>query len=226
VELNEDEMGGVKISIGALQKIQFWTDMASGEVSGMGLVKSVNGTLEVSDVFLVKQDSSGGTTELDQLALAELIQELEMQGIDSSQLKFWWHSHCDMGVFWSGTDDECIEALAPAGWVLAMVVNKKGRYKLRLRTHIPFTMDIDDLTYTPITPNVDGVNTSKWKAEFKSKVKESVGFVKGVVRYAGFGTTNHFEDYDPEDLGIGHYPIIPNEKGKKHGKKKKHHSTT
>lgn len=100
------------------------------EVSGMGQIKFIDGVPTVTRVHIVKQTCTGVETELDADALAELEYECE-DGIyaKDGELMWWWHSHVDMGVFWSGTDMEAMRQLSKHGSIIATVFNKKWQLR-------------------------------------------------------------------------------------------------
>lgn len=116
------------------QKMNGWCKAASSEVSGMGLAKIVDGSFVVYDVFLPKQYCSSGYTELDDRANARLQQRLYRMGKDLTHYRFWWHTHYNFNVFWSGTDDNNAEELARANgeWELSLVINQKGEWRCRV----------------------------------------------------------------------------------------------
>lgn len=93
------------------------------EISGLGrVVKHDDGTMEVVKIyFLPQQMNSGGTTDIDGEAVAKLMYETRN---DEGNLNFWWHSHVDMNVFWSGTDHATIKKIGGKGYVLATVFNR------------------------------------------------------------------------------------------------------
>lgn len=117
----------VKISKLAHDKINYWVQKASGEVSGMGLIELLpDNSFYVSDVFMAKQTNSGASTDIDPNSLGELVFDLLQKGLitETKQLKFWWHSHANMSVFWSSTDTTTIKQLSET-WLVASVFNKK-----------------------------------------------------------------------------------------------------
>lgn len=58
---------------------------------------------------------------------------LEMEDYDMSDMMVQWHSHIDMNVFWSGTDEKCItETLELTKTLISIVVNIFGEYKCRV----------------------------------------------------------------------------------------------
>lgn len=104
------------------QKINHWIQKAPGEVSGLGKVISVGGMFRVIDAILVKQENGAASTELDPASVAKAMYELRNT---PGHLNFWWHSHVNMNVFWSGTDIDTIREIGRHGFVVSTVLNKK-----------------------------------------------------------------------------------------------------
>jgi hypothetical protein len=171
---------GIRIQIDAIamQKLWTWTDVARTEVSALGLVEEIRDadtgavtSLLITDMFLVKQQCSIDATTMDPQAVAELMVSLESQGIDSRKLRLWAHSHAAMSVFWSSTDDACIEGLANDQWLLSLVVNKKHDAQLRLDQFSPAHLFLTDVAFEIAYPMVDGL-AAECLAEYKAKVTE------------------------------------------------------
>lgn len=123
----------VHIERHAWNKMYGWCKAARSEVSGMGLVSIIDDTFVVTDVFLPKQYCSSGYTELDDVANSKLQERLIRRGTDMKQYRFWWHTHYNFNVFWSGTDDDnAKEQMKCNGeWELSVVINQKGEYRAR-----------------------------------------------------------------------------------------------
>jgi hypothetical protein len=127
------------------ERMRHYTNLAAGEVSGLGTVEQFDGGFLVTDLFLPKQSCSPGGTELDQESVATLLMELDDAGADAGSLRFWWHSHGSMDVFWSRTDEECIDNLANGDYVLSLVTNKKGHTLARLDIFKPVRVTVDQV---------------------------------------------------------------------------------
>jgi hypothetical protein len=158
------------------EKINHWVKMAQGEVSGLGLVEEINDLglirgYRVTDVFLAEQSCNGSGTVISPESGAKLMIELEMMGIDTGKLKLWWHSHADLGVFWSGTDDETISGFRPQDYFISLVVNKDGKSLCRLDIFKPIRLSIEDVRTDVIIPGL-GLE-EECKKEFAEKVKEN-----------------------------------------------------
>lgn len=154
------------------QKIMHWVDKADFEVSGFGkIVRRKDGEFEVVSAYLLKQEGSAAETELDDTALGKLMYDTRN---DAGELRWWWHSHVNMGVFWSGQDRKTITELGEQGWIVATVFNKKAemRSALCFRTDSEFgtsTQLVDELT-TEVPRYLDADMVAQWDKEFTDNV--------------------------------------------------------
>lgn len=167
----------VKFTEVTWRKIQAWVGMTTKEISGMGLVKQEDNELYVYDVFLIEQENTSSYTDIDDTALLKLFNELLSaddadNGDRIDNFKFWFHSHANMGVFWSGTDDGCIEkVMQSAPWFVSAVFNREGAVRVRMDLKTP-RIKIDDLTWK-IERLIPDEIMDFCKKEFEEKVKES-----------------------------------------------------
>lgn len=131
----------VLIEKNAYLKMQAFIDLAVGEISGIGKVRKEGENVVIEDVRLLKQSNTGTTSELDEGADVEFISKLVKDGEDPNNWKLWWHSHANMGVFWSATDTGTIEAHMKKGvdgenngldYFVSVVGNKKAEFKARI----------------------------------------------------------------------------------------------
>lgn len=128
----------------AYDKIMYYVHKAKFEISGLGNVEVINGIPTVTDIILLKQENDPTETDIDSESIARAMYDHEQLGI-KGELKFWWHSHVDMDVFWSGTDRDTIDQLTQHGWFVHGVFNKKNEYRLAYSNNEPFTTFIDNL---------------------------------------------------------------------------------
>lgn len=149
----------------AYDKIMYWVDKCPMEISGLGMVQIVDNKPFITDVILLEQEVSGASTDLDPAAVNKAMYETrDLPG----DLKFWWHSHVNMGVFWSGTDKETISNLGQHGYFISTVFNKKKEMKTALYTKEPFELFFDDV------PNIvmeQGLANKELDEEYDKKVK-------------------------------------------------------
>lgn len=108
------------------KRIFQYADACSLEISGFGQL-SKDGVFDT--LFpLFPQECTATETEIHEGALFALANSRY-----SAKVRVWWHSHVNMGVFWSTTDVECISALGQnLPYLLSVVVNKKGEYEARV----------------------------------------------------------------------------------------------
>ncbi|NQU05348.1 MAG: hypothetical protein HQ568_04580 [Calditrichaeota bacterium] len=192
----------VQVSAVAIQKILLWTDIAKGEVSALGLIEEITDedtgaveTLRVTDVFLVNQVCNDCETELVPEAVAELMMNLEAQGLPSGKLRCWVHSHADMETFWSEQDIECVKGLANGEYLLSLVVNKLRQSMMRLDMFHPAHIYLEDVVWEVHYEAVEGL-AEQCKQEFKEKVIEQPSFLSKPRRKAAKHELGIFPDDD------------------------------
>jgi hypothetical protein len=157
----------VRIENAAYRKIMHWVNKSNNEVSGLGTIVRVNDMFIIKDAILLDQDVSSTTTKIGAEAVAKALYETARQ---DGTLNFWWHSHVNMAVFWSGTDDSTIKEMGMGGWCISSVFNKRNEMKTRFRsTDYHFPIDLDDVPLEIIREAE--VVPPEWDKEFEEKVK-------------------------------------------------------
>lgn len=105
-----------------------YAKLAPGEISGFAKtrVKKINNDIHVYVVEckIFTQTVSGVETTLTQEAMTAFYMQLVQMDEDPSLWNLWWHSHVDMAVFWSGTDEAAIKQLRGKN-LYSIVVNRK-----------------------------------------------------------------------------------------------------
>lgn len=173
------------------QKIMFWVNKADFEVSGFGTVTHdpKTKTFRIEDAFLVKQEGSAAATDICANDLGKAMFEAHKMGLKGT-LNFWWHSHVNMDVFWSGTDKSTIEDLGKNGFILATVFNKKEEMRSAFCTNVdvpflgPRVEFIDNLD-TEIERFLDAEEVEQWEKDFDAKVtrKEYKPYYESTYKY-------------------------------------------
>lgn len=125
-------------------QIMYYVNKTSFEISGLGAVEIIDGIPVVTKIYLLDQENSSAETEMDGEAITKLMYEHHISK-HPGELKFWWHSHVNMEVFWSGTDMKTIGELTENGWFIHGVFNKKYDYKLAYTTNDPCPIMVDDI---------------------------------------------------------------------------------
>lgn len=176
----KEEVGqGFKVKIPRLiyDQVMHWVHKAGkNEVSGFGTVEydHETKTFVVRKAVLLKQENGGAETEIDGAALSKAMYELRNE---PGEIRWWWHSHVQMNVFWSGTDMTTIRQLGGNGWILATVFNQRYEYRSALLTHAesPLTPKIEyfvDQIPTHVISYYDQSLFDEWDKEFQEKVQE------------------------------------------------------
>ena len=167
-------------------------DKDKNEVSGLipyKLVKhpvSDEKVYELFDPVILKQENTGTTTELDGEAIRDYQIKAGMKyGTD---IKFcWWHSHHTMDAFWSGTDQNEIDAWENDSWSLALVVNLYQEYKLNVSVWQPIHYS-EDVSLEIIRPISKA--TKKQLKEYDELCSNKVSFVNtGWQKKSSYGQT-------------------------------------
>lgn len=167
----EDLDFGVKVIIDNMvyQKIMHWVNKSNFEVSGLGKViydRETN-TLRVTDAYLLPQRNTTTSTDIDPNAIARLMyQTREAPG----DLRFWWHSHVNMPVFWSGTDIATLKQLGSGGWFCATVFNKRNETKSAFCQNTPIRLLLSDVE-TQIAHPANDELIRQWNEEYETKVE-------------------------------------------------------
>ncbi len=160
----------------AWAKLRYWVKLAGqDEVSCLGLIDEIKDdgriiALMVSEIYLLEQTVSGADTELDDKAVANLMIQLAAEGKDTSKLKCWIHSHANMRVFWSSTDEECCSLLANESYSVSIVSNKRGDLLTRIDIYNPFRVTLNNVP-TQIHCTCSKELEELYSAEFVAKVK-------------------------------------------------------
>lgn len=185
----------IQISTETHRKIMHWINKSNDEVSGFGKVIYYPETkvFQIQDAFLIKQTNGAAHTDIDATELARLnYQKIQEPG----DLRWWWHSHVNMPVFWSSTDKETIQELGSQGWIAATVFNKRheSRSAISYRAESPFgvTTELKDEVAFHVIEEVDEEIIKAWDTEYDSKVEK-----KAYTQISH--TPGVYKAYDSED---------------------------
>lgn len=169
------------------RKIMYWVNKSDYEVSGLGLLSydKPNQTFIVEDAILLKQKNTSSHTDIE----AEDVNRAMFELRDSpGDLKFWWHSHVNMDVFWSGTDKDTIEKIGQAGWFLSTVFNKKHERRSALYVvngqATPF--GVSPLFLDEIPTEIEkefNPHLEAWEKEYSDKVVNLPDLITKFPRY-------------------------------------------
>ncbi|NJK32335.1 MAG: hypothetical protein HC927_07960, partial [Deltaproteobacteria bacterium] len=80
-----------------------------------------------------------------------------LQGELRRPLRWWWHSHVDMAVRWSGTDHDMFRGYteSPGSWLLGTVLNKRGEMCSALAMNLDGIRSFSDDLPTSVCHRLD-----------------------------------------------------------------------
>ena len=137
-------------------KLQAWATLAhqedKNEISGlMTAIPQKDGRFKLNDVEILKQQNSASNTELDKDAVTAYMSKYAMK-YNNNNIKFvWWHSHHTMGAFWSGTDENEINAWKNKSFSLALVINLREEYVFRVSVWNVSGLEVEEHFDTTLT---------------------------------------------------------------------------
>lgn len=166
----------ILITPDAQAKIKSLVQECPTEMNGIGHISYVPGGILIDGIQVCKQEVSATSASHDTDDLMAFL----MAQPDPGNWRLQFHSHVNMGVFWSGTDEEAIRSAGEtADWMISIVFNKAGLYKSRMDIFKPLRITLETTLeqYVPVT------DYSQWaKEELLEKIIRPVP----AARVAGF----------------------------------------
>lgn len=155
-----------------VSELMFYAWKVDAEVGGMGLLRFDDNNITVEELFLIDQKVHGTECELSSEAYSNLMADIMAKHEDEklTRLNFWWHSHKNMGAFFSPTDDTTMREW-DGQYQVALVINRKGEMKARLMSRVPVLIigDIDvEIDW------FDVPECENWSSNVKDKVMKQV----------------------------------------------------
>lgn len=126
--------------------------------------------INVGESYVPKQNNRPSETEMTDEGIAEAMFKLKDHEGDTAHC--WLHSHVNMAVSPSGTDDDTILKLADGGWSLGIIINKKYETRAFLQMCKPFRMKADHLAVKICRPPIDEKTIKSWDKEFDDNVEK------------------------------------------------------
>jgi hypothetical protein len=143
----------ITMSIEIYEELMAYVQHYKTEVSGCGMIEAIEHIIpaedkdkasttrieyRITEVFLPnKQDNTGASTNIDDNTLQDLLFKLLSDKKDTNKLKLHWHSHADMGVFHSGTDEDNYDTLYNKEYLISLVINHAGDFLGRVDYYKP-----------------------------------------------------------------------------------------
>lgn len=183
-------------------EIMFYVNASNFEVSGLGNVtyNPEKKFFEVVSICLLKQENTPAHTEIDADAVCSAMYQLRDA---PGSLNFWWHSHVNMGCFWSSEDMDTIKELGDNGWILATVFNKKNEHRSAFWTGGECSFSQLPVFIDEIPSHVADSRFKDWQENYESKVtnvtyKAPKRTYQSQKNYSGYGSYGSYaDDYWP-----------------------------
>ncbi len=230
-EASADQLDfGAKIVIENMvyQKVMYWVQKSSDEVSGLGnvIIEPETNTIRVIDAIMLPQSNTGGSTDIDADAVAKAMFLMHKNKVPG-QLRWWWHSHVNMNVFWSGTDISTIKQLGNGGWFSATVFNKRNEMLSAFCQKEPIRLLVPKIeTFIGHPANAELIKA--WDEEYVKNVKEKPKYTGNFRSWQDYvkertqetQETSQEDEYDWEEVVNGNGDIINYRRVKKNGPNK------
>jgi len=163
----------------AFEQLFGWAYSVSCEISCLGSVHREGNRFFIEKFYLLKQAGSFGGTLIDQDAIAEFMEQLitEGKGNEAQCIKCWAHSHPNMDVFWSMTDETTCRQLVN-DYLISIVISNNFTIRCRIDITSPVPVTFDNIPVLYHIPK-DNISIEKYAEQVRSTVSENaLGFVR------------------------------------------------
>ena len=119
----------------ALIKMNSYVQQCSEEISWLGIVTKSEDHYFIEDVMLFEQEVSAVTADICEKALSDFGTKLLQNGQFDlfNKIRCWGHSHVNMDVFASGTDEATFKQFYEnSDYFIRIITNKKGKMSVDL----------------------------------------------------------------------------------------------
>lgn len=173
------------------------------EVGWFGTVEHEGNVYRIDNIMVPGQEVNTGTCELTNDGLTKLCEEIMDAGEDPTKIKFWGHSHHNMGVGPSGQDDNQIKDLLDASddFFIRAICNKKGFMSVSLYSKIDNI--VFDHVHWSIDFNIDtkGI-VDKYDKLIEDNVKEFSYNNQFPIQYENEPSIKHLSKFKPSKFGV------------------------
>jgi hypothetical protein len=158
----------------AFMQLFGWAYSTVREISCLGSVCRDGNRFIIERFYLLKQSGTSASTELDQEAVAELMEQLITEGNRSTagRIKCWAHSHPNMDTFWSTTDDATCRLLVN-DYLISIVVGSNFQVRCRIDIAAPVPVVFDNIPVFYQIPR-DDMAIEKYAQEIRIAVSEKL----------------------------------------------------
>lgn len=178
----------------ALDKMWHYVNLATKEIGWLGKVTRVKDEEEndtynfiIDDVYLFTQTVTAVETVIDDEALGNFCSEIMTSYDDKDEamevinhIKLWGHSHVNMGVSPSGTDNTTMDNFGEtvSDYMIRIIANKSGELKIDIYFYDEKFKAID-VPWSPIQTHI--IDSESIKNEIAEKITERT------YQYSSFG---------------------------------------
>lgn len=169
----------VLVSREAYEDMYLLADECREEVGWLGTVRRMGPDFLIEEMFLFEQEVHGTTCEITPDGLAAVATELlssRPNGMDvANSIRFWGHSHVNMGTTPSGQDESQLQELAASceDFFIRAILNKGGRMEFTLVLS-SIGVVIRDAAWELYEPAADDARRQRWQREIAAKVREKI----------------------------------------------------
>ncbi len=152
-------------------------DAVDKEVGWLGAVQRLGNDFLITEVFLFDQETHATTCEITPDGMAEFAMQLMSSRPDgmevANSIRFWGHSHVNMGTSPSGQDETQLRELAAScgDFFVRGILNKSGRMEWTI-VLASVGVVIRDAAWELYEPAADARRRQRWEAEIATKVRE------------------------------------------------------
>lgn len=203
-----------------LAKIFYWVDTCPMEISGLGKIEIIRWPqtgnqpdlfdFKIVDAILLEQENTSSFTELNADAVSKAMYETRES---PGELRWIWHSHVNMGVFWSGTDFDTITTIGGNGWIVSSVFNKRHEHRSAFMMGQPMPIMMDFLNIECPRKSLE-VDTTDLHRQYTEKVRarkyvatpgKADNYFGNGNRSGGYSYGGGYGGVDEDDWDFGWY---------------------
>jgi len=182
-QLKVEAMPLIVMSMDIYQELLGYVLHYTTEVSGCGMIEATSKVIKghylndpditeieykINEVYLPeRQTNTGGSTDIDEEMVHELMNSLISAGKDVEKMRLHWHSHANMATFHSSIDEDNYFTLNNRNFLISLVINRRCGFLGRVDYYAPLHISISNV---PIF--VEMTDGSK---EVEERVKVNVG---------------------------------------------------
>jgi proteasome lid subunit RPN8/RPN11 len=169
-----DQDLAVVLTKDAFEQLFGWAYSTSKEISCLGSVRRSGNRFFIDRFYLLKQSGSWAGTEIDQDSIAELMERLIAEGKteEARRIKCWAHSHPNMEVFWSNTDNDTCKLLV-SDYLISIVAANNFAVRCRIDIARPVPVTFDNVPVFYEMPK-DTMPMEKYAEQVKNTVSQMV----------------------------------------------------